>query len=175
MFSYSMIGPVLFQTLGTAMTPISRAVSRHCGTSHTRVSKPSLSLNKLFLFGYVLLSVFKGSSDLSMCRALKRSPNGEAISAQVLLPPSKTSGSQKVSKPQKAERSMQTTCLAQNFHSHMPLSILINRYVLASSIVLLLYSLTTVKLRRDRDSFDPSMYCQPWHYILSRQILLTTI
>jgi hypothetical protein len=170
-----MIGPVLFQTLGTAMTPISRAVSRRCGTSHTRVSKPSLSLNKLFLFGYVLLSVFKGSSDLSMCRALKRSPNGEAISAQVLLPPSKTSGSQKVSKPQKAERSMQTTCLVQNFHSHMPLSILINRYVLASLIVLLLYSLTTVKLRRDRDSFDPSMYCQPWHYILSRQILLTTI
>ena len=100
-------------------------------------------------------------SDLSMFRVLKRSLNGVGFLALVLSLPSKTSGSQKVSKLWKAERSTQTTCLAKNSHLHTSLLILKNKFVLMSSIVLPSHLLTITELRRDRDSFNPSLFCQP--------------
>ncbi|KAH9960986.1 hypothetical protein BJV74DRAFT_871948 [Russula compacta] len=89
-----MIGLVLFQTLGAAMTPISEPISRCCGILLTLIFPLISSLNRQFSF-----------------RAPRRLLNGMDFLALVLLPPSKRSGSPKVSKPRKDGKDMQTTCL----------------------------------------------------------------
>ncbi|KAH9975648.1 hypothetical protein BJV74DRAFT_862376, partial [Russula compacta] len=104
-----MIGLVLFQTFGAAMMPISEPISRCCGILLTLIFPLISSLNRQFSFG-----------------APRRLLNGVDFLALALLPPSKRSGSPKVSKPRKDGKDMQTTCLKGSgiFQSELVLSTL---------------------------------------------------